>query len=432
MGVIMIEDCTKETLEKLSETYFGGCKTKELKPITYTTPRGHEVEAFICRKANRYLGSLYICTVDGEFTGQFVASMPKLHYLDNYHTLDGDSWEKMHFCYEKLDGTCVILYALCNLDGEVLEIVPKSRATGVLDKNFQSLYDKADTKMYEDWLMRHPDYSLLFELYGMGNVHQIKHMSHYLDLAYLGAVNDEGLARYNVNPYFKKPHQLFTIDKTRGSEEEMGAYRLHRYGLLKHYDPYLKDKENHNYFYSSLEECVIGIKEELQGLNESYHKVNGRLACEGVVIHGTNNDDEVVYIKVKPDDIEKEHKSQNGIPRKYIMKEIMKYLDEHGSNAKETFEENPEVIWEYINRNLAEEFDPLWIEKSQSKMKRWFEEKVYPPKTPDEIIEIGDNLMNEYPGRSVTDYMRLFGQQYPDQKKQGGKLYKYLSEKLEG
>ena len=150
------------------------------------------------------------------------------------------------------------------------------------------------------------------------------------------------------------------------------------------------------------------------------------------MFHGTNPDGETIYIKVKPDAIEREHKSQNGIPRQYIMKEIMKYLDEYGSIAKQTFEENPEEIWDYLNRNLAEEFEPEWIEKSQSKMKRWFEKKLYPAATPEEIIEIGDKLMSEYPNRSVVDYMRLFGQQYPEQKKQGGKLHRYLTDKLEG
>ena len=415
------------TLESISEAYFGGCKTKYLKEVDYTTPKGHDVKALICRKANRYLGSLFILSVDGVATGQFVASMPKLHYLDNYHTLDMSKWENIHFGYEKLDGTCVILYALLDGDGEVLEVVPKSRNMGVLDKNFQKLYDECDTKQYEDYVRSHPKYSLLFELYGMGNPHSIKHVDTYLDLCYLGAVGEDGLVRNMVNPNFTKPPQLVTIEQ--GLKEDIA---VNRHGLIKEYGAYLEDTKKWHTNYSSVEDAVLGIKDELRQLNDAYYKVNGRLALEGVVIHGTNPDGEVVYIKVKPDDIEREHKSQNGIPRQYIMKEIMKYLDEYGSIAKQTFEENPGEIWDYLNRNLAEEFEPEWIEKSQSKMKRWFEKKLYPAATPEEIIEIGDKLISEYPNRSVVDYMRLFGQQYPEQKKQGGKLHRYLTDKLEG
>lgn len=415
------------TLEDISEAHFGGCKTKYLKEVDYTTPDGHDVKALICRKANRYLGSLFILSVDGVPTGQFVASMPKLHYLDNYHTLDLSKWDNIHFGYEKLDGTCVILYALLDGNGDVIEVVPKSRNMGVLDKNFQKLYDECDTKKYEDWIIGHPNYSLLFELYGMGNPHSIKHMDTYLDLCYLGAVNANGLVRLGVNPYFNKPPQLFTIEQ--GVRTKVA---VNRRGFIAEYGAYGFDSTDWYYNYDSVEDAINGIKEDLQRLNESYYKVNNRLALEGVVFHGTNPDGETIYIKVKPDAIEREHKSQNGIPRQYIMKEIMKYLDEYGSTAKQTFEENPEEIWDYLNRNLAEEFEPEWIEKSQSKMKRWFEKKLYPAATPEEIIEIGDKLMSEYPNRSVVDYMRLFGQQYPEQKKQGGKLHQYLTDKLDG
>lgn len=416
------------TLETICETQFGGCKGSDVKMINYTTPKGHEVEAIICRKPNRFLGSLYICTVDGEDTGQFVASMPKLHYLDNYHQLDDEGPVRIHFGHEKLDGTCVILYPLLGKDGEVLEVVPKSRNMGVLDKNFQSLYDQCDTKRFEDYLMQNPYCSLLFELYGMGNKHEISHMDTYLDMKYLGASTKKGLVRQSSQG-FGKPDLLFTIQKGFNGDD---VIELEREGFIRKYGAYLEDTGNYHYTCDSITDAVAKIKEELQALNEAYYKVNDRLALEGVVIQGTNKEGEVTYIKVKPDDIEKAHKSQNGIPRRYIMKEIMKYLDEYGSTAKETFEDNPEMIWDYINRNLAEEFEPLWIEKSQSKMKRWFEEKLYPPKTPEEIVEIGDKLISEYPDLSVTDYMRLFGQQYPDQKKQGGKLYKYLNDKLDG
>ena len=135
------------------------------------------------------------------------------------------------------------------------------------------------------------------------------------------------------------------------------------------------------------------------------------------------------YIKVKPTTIEAIHRSENGIPRQFIMKEIMKYLDEHGSAAKETWENNPSIVMKYINDNLAETYNQAMITKSQNKIKGLFEKKVYPLPTPTEIKEIGDKLIKENPNKCITDLMRLFGQQYPHMKKSGGKLYQYLESK---
>ena len=104
----------------------------------------------------------------------------------------------------------------------------------------------------------------------------------------------------------------------------------------------------------------------------------------------------------------------------------MKYLDEHKSDALETWNSNPNEVMDYLNRNLAESFEQPYIDKSQNKIKRLFDDKVNPAPTPEEIIKIGDELMREYPNKSVTDLMRIFGQNYPSMKKQGGKLYKYL------
>ena len=414
----MIDDMKEKKME-YSEKYFNGCKAKELHEMEYVTPKGHDVHCLICRKHNRYLGSLLILTVDGEETMQFIQGMPKIHYLDNhYHMLKGET-NRFYDVYEKLDGTNICLYGLKNSEGETIEIVAKTRNMPILDKEFKKLYDLTDHYLFEKHIMENPEHTLFLELYGMGNPHGIKHIETYLDLKLLGGYDGEKFIdddRLNMISN-RRPSQLFRIycmDNT---------YYVNTIGLSLRFDGYA---DVHSGKCDNIEECVNYIKSSLEKLNDEYDKHNKRFAIEGCVINGKNLNDKFMFIKVKPDTIELAHKSQNGIPKQYIMKEIMKYLDEHKSTALETWKENPDEIIGYINDNLRESFEQPFIDNSQGKIKTLFDEKVNPKPTPEELKVIGDKLIKEYPDRSVKDLMRVFGQEYPDMKKVGGKLYRYL------
>lgn len=416
---------TKEQKQEYSDKYFNGMKPKELSEIQYTTPQGHKVKALISRKPNRYLGSLLILSLDNEPVEQFIQGMPKIHYLDNYHTLKTEGRKGYMDVYEKLDGTNICLYGLKNKDNELIEVVPKSRNMGTLDPQFLELYKQADTHIFEEAIRKLPHWNIYLELYGMGNLHGIKHMDTYLDVAFLGAYNgEEFIKNHNIGWFTnRRPQRLFRIHDTREMDTIEGNLIVTN-ELEDKYRWYLDNYESKPC--NNMEECVDYIKDTLETLNNAYSKINGRFAVEGAVINGINMDDQFTFIKVKPDTIEMAHKSENGIPRQYIMKEVMKYLDEHKSTALETWNSNPDEVMEYLNRNLAESFEQPYIDKSQNKIKRLFDDKVNPAPTTEEIIKIGDELLEEYPNKSVTDLMRIFGQNYPSMKKQGGKLYKYL------
>ena len=64
-------------------SYFGDCKPKYLKRFSEKTPEGNFIEGWICKKSNRYLGSLFIDTLNGEKHEQFVQSMPKIKYFND-------------------------------------------------------------------------------------------------------------------------------------------------------------------------------------------------------------------------------------------------------------------------------------------------------------------------------------------------------------
>ena len=142
---------TKERKQEYSDKYFNGMKPKELSEITYTTPQDHKVKALISRKPNRYLGSLLILQVDNEPVEQFIQGMPKIHYLDNYHMLKTGDEYTFYDVYEKLDGTNICLYGLKDHNGDLIEVVPKSRNMGVLDKEFHKLYLQTDHHLFEEY-----------------------------------------------------------------------------------------------------------------------------------------------------------------------------------------------------------------------------------------------------------------------------------------
>ena len=424
-GVGIMKKINKNQKARYGEQYFNNIKSKELVEISFTTPQQHEVTALICRKHNRYLGSLLILEVDDKPTEQFIQGMPKIHYLDNYHMIKCDVEYGMMNVYEKLDGTNICLYGLKNHKNELVEVVPKSRNMGMLDAEFYKLYKQTDTKIFTDYIKNNPDSIIYLELYGMGNLHMIKHLDTYLDVKLLGLYDGENFVKDNdiFLAQHRRPSILFNIHDISQNDKEY-KYYVRCSGLNIQYKSYSSrvGQKCHN-----MNECVSYIKESLNELNEEYEKANHRLAVEGVVIDGVSiHDDAFTFIKVKPESIELAHKSENGIPRQYIMKEIMKYLDEHRSSAKNNWESNPEEVMEYINSNLSESFKQPFIDKSQNKIKRLFESKIIPQPIDEDIKRIGDSLIQEYPDKSITDLMRIFGQNYPNYKKSGGKLYKYL------
>lgn len=408
--------------EVISDKFFGGCKSRELKTIEYITPKGNNVKALICRKHNKYLGSMYIYEVNNEKVEQFVPSMPKIHYLDKYHTPHFELGTS-YLCKEKLDGTCVILYALKDHNGEVLEIVPKSRNMGVLDKQFMKKFELIDTLYIEEYLWKHPKRVLLFELYGMGNLHSIKHMSTYLNLGFIGYYDDNGMLKYDevLLPFYNNIPFLFSI--SYGSSK----YSVANVGLGMAFAPYVKLSTEK---YDTIEECINWIQTQLEDLNNKYFDVNHRLAIEGVVLNYKDHLNNHHYLKIKPFSIEKEHRSEGGIPRQFIMKEMMKYFDEYGSVVKEEYEKSSDHYLEYMKRQLSEEFDELSIKKSEKKMITYLEKRLYPKPKNEKIVEICNQLLREYPNKELVEYMRLFGQQYPNMKKHSGNVYTYFEEVL--
>lgn len=416
-------------LEAVSEKYFNGVKTKHLKKIEYTTVGGNNVKALINKASNRHMGSLYIYEVNGEATEQFVRSMPKIHYWDNHHKLD---CTKGAVGYVKYDGSCVIVYALRDAKGEIIEVVPKSRNMPTLDPNLQAMYDDCETLGIRNYVMNTGN-TLFFELHGIRNKHMITEMETYCELTIIGEVVYKN--GYYIDGELQHHYPIRDEDFDIGWHYPSDLFRLREfngktyindieYHLL--YKNYMTEDLSHNE-YDTPYDALMAIKKELDNLNEKYKAENGRIAIEGLVFNGYNLDGEQMYIKLKPTMIENDARSENGIPKTAIRKECYKFIDEYGSQVKDIYLNNPQMIWDYINHMLLEEYEQLWVDKSQKKIKDTFCSVMNAKEVPESIQNICQKLINDYPQEDVKGLIRIFAQEYPFMKKEAHTVYNQLS-----
>lgn len=404
-------------------------KPKHLKPFEQTTPEGNIISGFICKKANRYLGSMvitHIKTKSNEFdTLQFVQAMPKIHYYDSGHKLFSDGVFIQYNCYEKLDGSCLILYPIFDNVNQLIEIVPKTRGVAVADKHILAMFNHIDKENIKAFFNDYPSSVLLFELYGILNKHEISHMNCYIDIALLGVIkNNEFLSDFEVQTIatqygFKRPNIFYTITYYDGLWSIVSKFTNN----IRFYD-----NINEAARYSTQFDMIQELKDSLTDINEKFHKNNGFEYTEGIVIYGLNEKRNHMFMKVKPANIEEKCRTQNGIPRKFIKKELNKYFDEYGSQSKELYQKNPTHYFEYVIDNLSEEFDSELIQnpKTTSRIEKMFLDMLEARVAPIGIQELCHKLVNEYPDYDVKDLMRVFAQEYPEKKRHARMVYSVL------
>ncbi|MBQ6219982.1 MAG: hypothetical protein IJH63_00565 [Methanobrevibacter sp.] len=405
-------------LEEICKEYFNDVKPKHMRRFNETTPEGNNITGYICHKPNKYLGSMLIMTVNGEETNQFIQSMPKIHYFEDSRDISEHS---LSLCYEKLDGTCLIIYPLKNSKGETIEVVPKTRGRPVADKHFRELLQHVDQKPIQKYYKKN-DGILIFEMYGILNQHEIIHYDTGIDIRLIAEYND---GVFEINPVtasiwgFRKPDLLFTLFK-HGTDWMVKT-------KSKKFQVYLG---NEIYTFPTNIDAVDGIQNLLEDLNKQYIEVNGIRAIEGVVINTRNINDHPKWLKCKPRDIENEHRTVNGIPRSSITKEVLKYFDEYGSEVKEIYLKDKNHHTEYIHRMLSEEYNADLIKKSKNKIERVFIQIADSKTVPESIHKICEDLLDEYGDEGIRKCMQEFAKEYPFKKKEARMVYNTLEMKF--
>ena len=421
--------------EKFCEKYFeNNVKPKHLTEFKAKTPEDNIIEGYMSRKPNKHLGSLVITHItekNGKSydTEQFVQAFPKIHYWNDRHKLKEDADEVSYYCQEKLDGTCLIVYSLNDNVGNSIEIVPKTRLQAVANDHILDMYNLIDKKAIYEFFDDHYHYndSLMFELHGILNKHEIAHMNTYIDIRLIGAYINEEFLNYdsicsNIDlEKFNKADVIYFIEKSL-YENSFSIYWCGDDSRLKNY------KVESEYSFPTLFDAISEVKNMLKQINDEYKKYNDRRVIEGVVINGEHFYNGQMYLKIKPVDIEREVKSFYSVPRRFILKEIRKYFDEFCPKIRDLYEADETHYINYVKQQLKEEFTFEQIEdpRTRKRIKAVFIE-VWDSKLPSISIQnICEDLIRDNPDASVTDLMKIFAKKYPSKKKHSRNVYNIL------
>lgn len=422
--------------EKFCEKYFQNkVEPKYLSEFKTKTPQGNLIEGYISRKSNRYLGSIvitHICEKNGKSydTEQFVQSFPKIHYWDDNHKLNDVGNEIIYYCQEKLDGTCLIIYSLNDDKGNSIEIIPKSRNLAVAGDHILEMFNLVDKKAILEFFKNpgHFNDTLMFELYGILNRHEIAHMENYIDIRLIGAYIDENFLNCidilcnSELDNFNIPDTIFTIEKN----PNVNGFSVNWYennSALKNYRLYSNNQ------FATLYGAIQEVKLLLKQINDEYIKFNNRRVIEGVVINGEDLNNNQLYLKIKPADIEAEAKMPDSVPRRFILKEIHKYFDEFGHQVREIYQKDENHHVNYVKYQLREEFsyeqieDPRTIRRIRKVFMEVWDSKI----PPISLQNICDNLVRENPDLTISELIKLFAQKYPSKKKQSRLVFNILS-----
>ena len=363
-------------------------------------------------------------------TEQFVQSFPKIHYWDKRHKLKEDEGQIIYHCQEKLDGTCLIIYSLNNEQGNSIEIIPKSRSQAVADQRILDMYKLIDKKAIEEFFSNpiHFNDTLMFELYGILNRHEIAHMDTYIDIALIGAFVDETfLDHFSILinsdlDNFKMPDTIFSIEKFP-DENTFSVKWNEDNNKLKNYKT-ISEKT-----FPTLFDAIQEVKALMEKINQKYFEHNGRRVIEGIVINGEHFFNGQMYLKVKPKDIEAEARQLDSVPRRFVLKEVQKYFDEFGSNVRALYENDDTHYIKYVKHQLKEEFsyeqieDPRTLRRIKNTFMDVWDSQI-PPKS---IQNICEELIRENPDSTVPELMKIFARTYPSKKRQSRYAFNIFS-----
>jgi hypothetical protein len=151
------------------------------------SPGGIPFSGYVCRQESEKLGMLAITQMAGESRLEFVYAMPKIHYP--YHQdRDGSVRVVVPVAQNvvdarftlKLDGTAIIFYPLTDKEGNVLEVIPRTRLQPVLTPSRWGdwnalLADVLPDRTPVEEAVRAQKVTLVFELWGYRNPHLVKY-----------------------------------------------------------------------------------------------------------------------------------------------------------------------------------------------------------------------------------------------------------------
>ena len=290
-----------------------------------------------------------------------------------------------------MDGTCLILYSLKDHNGNIIEIIPKTRGRVVADRDFIELLNKIDQTSINEYYSKN-DGILMFELYGKLNPHFIQY-GEDIDVKLIAVYENSQFTP--TNPIFEKPDLVFSL-------EYDGNWIIN---------------------VRSKRDAINGMYQLLIDLNEKHEKLVGKKAIEGVIINTLNINGHPKWIKIKPGMGNKD----KVIMESSIKKEVLKYFDEYGSEVLTLYNNNENHHTEYIYQMLEEEFSRKVIDEYADKIEEIFME-FWNKRVHENINTISDDLIDEYANWGIDYCMNVFDKKYPMKRDESDKLYALLEE----
>lgn len=369
---------------------------KEWLKFKRTTPEGNNVVGYMCLKHNRFYGSLIIIKVNDEDCKQVIHGMPKLHYYNGHNSLICSPSDSI-VIHEKLDGSNLLLYPLKDVNGEVLEVVPKSRNTPVAHKSLIKLWEKIPKKNVIEEYIKDTGDVLIFELFGYENPHEIKY----------NVPLDIGLLRgYNKCNKPLDNKQIIEI------KNKLGITRPWKIGE----DKKLTIPFNDYYF---------GIVDYLNGLE--------LFDIEGVVLSGTSPEYTFRQLKIKKKEYYEKHKYQGGVPTPIIRKEVYKLFDNNYIDCEDLKEHLDEYVDE-VMVNLKEEIDERYVEQASTRnnIKNTLVREVGKRSVNKDFKTLLGELYENNKDLELSCLMKKFAEEYPFLKNKSRKAYNVLNRLKQG
>lgn len=404
---------------------------KNVQHFTMETPDFNEVTGWISKSHKKSMGSMIIEYVNGYKAVQFVTATPKLTYLDH-------SYEKYVLKYphalNKEDGTNILMYPLVDHNGNIIEVLFKTRLMPNLNENWQKKVDEVITSNYFE-AVKDTGMSFCFELYGTKNHHGVRYdqlegdLTLRLDLLtifdYKKSLDIREVRKiakkYDIPVVFdtllitkmfdnsSKQGFHWFADVTPEFKARYGKYIRKEYIIAKTLpELYHKMEKFFDMMNLSFQRGTLWHTIDYQMLKiKPKDMINKGIITEGSVWHNYFWDQNYM-VKAKPDRVREQHiRRAVGVQADHIYKAIFK-AEEHFGDLKEV---NGVELMTFIQEELIEEYEkslvyhPNALNKIRSIIKKRTREIVIDNEMLDEIQKINDAIGAN---KSLVDKMRYW------------------------
>lgn len=382
---------------------------KDYKYVSYTTPNGNKCKGYICKKRSSYraYGSLYIYSVNEHPVSHYYQGMPRLRYVDSEYF---DSSVDEYHVYEKFDGTNILIYPLRDHNNNIIEAIPKTRATPFSHGKWMDILNEIPLFEYYKQICLETGDSIICELYGKNNIHDIIYEEQNT-LAYLFTIKSDQHT-FKRELYYGTINNINPLAILKRCDDKDGYLcnsNVYEYGNIY---PFLSETNKITY------PTVHEFSKILENSLEDYNKHQKTIKFEGAVVYKIKNGEIISLRKIKPKSVKESHfeRSRQTIPSNIIRNCIRK--------AKQVTVDTKKEFIKEINNELLEDFseDFVFSKKNQKKIY-----KVLAESTPDDdILGLAKKIYEENSSMDKKELMQIFAKQYPELKSKSRKFYQAL------